>query len=302
MQTGRSRDGITGEGMMDNIKYLVQKVLLSKWTPRILYTTLGVFVGLGVAYWYIEHTAQSSLLDLLKSMSPAAILLSVMLASRQFAYNTVWNKKDAANKALYASQKHISQYMTTLSKHYDVRERMRNKKTISIVDIHNMMGVFVQDGTNKDGKYVYRFVFNGDDVTDNDIKNTHIKHDTGYATSFDHSRDGREIERTLLALLNEYEYICLSTRKDIFDKETIIELIGPSIASAFIVFHDYIMHLRIDNRHGRGRYKTYIEIEKMYEVIRGYKKNTYRLPAIESVDFADVTSTRQYRVPFRLRD
>jgi hypothetical protein len=275
-------------------------VLLSQWTTRILYIAIGIFLGMFISAILIDNFSNLNIVEILKATSPIAILLSVMLASRQFVYNTEWNKKDAANRALYESQKNISQYMSVLGKYYDVRECMRNKRVISIQDIHNLMGVFVKNGVDKDGKEVYKFVFNGSLIDDNDIKNIHNKKTTGYVTSFDRNKNGKEIERTLLSLLNEYEYICLSTRKEIFDKETVIELIGPSIAAAFIVFQDYIMHLRVDSRHGNGRYSVYKEIEDMYKEIQTYKGNVFNLDIINIPPYDSTEADKRYKVPFRI--
>lgn len=274
------------------IMQLVKDFLLSKWIPRILYISLGVFLGL--LWGYILHTNNKDILSILKAMSPFAILLSVMLASRQFVYNGQWNKKDAANKALYAAKENINKFIDELPLNFNFRQMMRNGEIATIQEIHNSMGVFVKSEMYDNDNKVYNFIYHCKEPLARDIQNIHNK-DKGYCKEFNTSIDGRQIERAILSILGEYEYICMSCMQDIFDKEAVIELIGPNIVTTFNTMSDYIVHLRKDGRHGGGRLYVYDYFESFSQEIVKYKNNKFNLEVVKIVE-----NRERHLVPFRL--
>jgi len=275
------------------MKAIIKKILLSRWVPRILYVSLGL--TLGIALTYLLLIKNIDVLATLKSMSPFAILLSVMLASRQFVYNGEWNKKDAANKALYSAKENINTFIDDLPFNFNFRQMMRNGQVAKIQDIHNAMGVFVKSNLYTEDNRVYKFIYHSNEPNSNDIRNIHNKLEEGYITEFDKSIEGKKIERTILSILGEYEYISMSCMRDIFDKKAVIELIGPNIVTTFNTMSDYIMHLRLDSRHGGGRSYVYEYFEKFSKEIILYEDNKFDLNLISLEE-----SREKHKVPFRM--
>ena len=121
---------------------MLKKMLLSDWSFRLLYVTLGISIGFVISAFYIvEHIG---LIDALKiTLTPSIVFVSVFLASRSYIYTRDWNKKNSANQALYRSKEKINEHIDYLSPFFNMRQMMRNGEVASIQDIHNAMGVFI---------------------------------------------------------------------------------------------------------------------------------------------------------------
>ena len=202
-----------------------------------------MFAGLFIAELYMQYNHEVEVTRLLGAASPMAILLSVMLASRQFVYNAEWNKKEAARASLGVFVKKYNSIIESLHPVLNLREKIRNRDVIPIQDIHNIMGVFIRDGSG------YRFVYHGTQ-TQEDIKHIHTQVTSGYATSFRNDINGMVVERSIIALLNEFEYIAAFMKNETLDAEIVIKLLGSTILNSYIIFEPYIHHLRNDCRHG----------------------------------------------------
>ena len=262
------------------VQLCIQSFLLSRWVPRILYTSLGVFLGMLFSYLYLEWGNEGvHLVNLLKASSPAAILLSVMLASRQFVYNTTWNKKDAAKNALRDFVERYNGIIEELHPYINIRAYIRNKDRLEMSTLHNLMGVFV-----KDDDVSYRFVYHGDESQD-DIKHTHDLNNIEYDNKFKANIDGRRVERAIISLLGEFEYICSGIKNDVYDKEVVKDLLASTIINGYFVFEYYIKHLRHDMRHG-GR-----NINSLYGNFEKFAKE------LSNEDFEEIAQEK-YIVPF----
>ncbi len=279
-----------------------------------LRTTIYIIIGfvLGVAAFMYMFSMNDHNLAVGRVLFSALFVVSLILAALQFSYVREWNKKDAANKALYISKDKISALMDTLSSHFPAREMMRNRYIITIEEIHNMMGVFIEKSKDDENNILYQFVYHVK-IEPNDIESykqieeykdkIHNKNGN-FIKTFNEKADGKEVERALNSLLNEYEFISLSTRKGIFDKETVIDLIGPNIALTFYIFQNYIRHLRVDSRHGGSpdneKNHSYEEFEKFTKEIINYKNNKFKLEKITYEKLDKEKYEKKYQVPFRL--
>ena len=275
---------------MENI---LKRMLLSDWSFKLLYVALGISIGFIISAFYIvEHI---SLMEALKIiLTPSIVFVSVFLASRSYIYTRDWNKKNSANQALYRSKEKINEHIDYLSPFFNMRQMMRNGEVASIQNIHNAMGVFISE-KNSIGKNVYRFVYHSKEPCQQDIQNIHNSKQSNYCVEFDKTVNGKQIERAILSLLGEYEYLCMSAMTGIFDKEAIIELIAPNIVTTFNTLSDYIMHLRIDKRHGGGRAYVYEYFEKFSKEIILYKDNKFNLKIVELEE-----KKERHHVPFLL--
>lgn len=265
-------------------------ILTGKHLDKTIYGILGLLAGMAVFSIWKDKVP---FLDIVKIvLTPTIIFTSLVLTAKQFAYNREWNKKDAANKALYASKSKINEYIDALSTHFNLRQMMRNNQIAKIQDIHNAMGVFVK---SSNGTELYDFVYHSASPKQEDIRRVHEKIDSDYITEFDSSINGKDIERAILSLLGEYEYLCMSCKYEIFDHNAVIELIGPNIVTTFNTLSDYIMHLRIDSRHGGGRSHVYEYFESFSKDIVNYKNNKFNLKCAELTEVSE-----RHKVPFKL--
>ena len=244
------------------MKKLFKKILLSDWSFRILYIVLGISIGLVISAFYIkEH------IDLIESLkillTPSIVIISVFLASRSYIYTRDWNMKNAANFALKEFVSKFNAIIEELHPYINLRQNIRTKTPLEMYEIHNLMGVFVKNNDS------YKFVYHGKHTQD-DIKKSQ-QDESLYLNKFDDKVDGMKIERALISLLGEYEYISSAVKKEILDKDIIVELLSSNIINSYYVFLPYIYHLRLDNRHGDGTQSTLyenfenlaIEVEKL---------------------------------------
>ncbi|MFK5976468.1 MAG: hypothetical protein QM493_08175 [Sulfurovum sp.] len=139
---------------------MFSKILQSKNLTRFIYGILGVLLGILLHDLLSENGI--NIKDTIKIIiAPTVIFMSLLITARQFVYNREWNKKDTAIKTIYMSSEKTLNYNEKLNLVLNTTYLMEHNKTLSIVDIHNKMGVFMEDG---------RFVFHGDE-TDKDIQN-----------------------------------------------------------------------------------------------------------------------------------
>lgn len=265
-----------------------------------LWSALGFVTGAALTIWMVGLSENT--IDILKVIAGMILAVSAGIAVQQFKFNreqaeraNEWNKKDAANKALYAAKENINKFIDSLPADFNLRQMMRNGQIASIKDIHNAMGVFIKSDQYSGSNRVYNFVYHSATPQAHDIQHIHDKEVEGYCMEFNTKVDGRKIERSILSILGEYEYICMSCTQDIFDKEAVIELIGPNIVTTFNTLSDYIVHLRQDGRHGGGRSYVYDYFEKFSKEIVEYKGNKFRLSMFEIVE-----NRERHLVPFRL--
>ncbi len=242
--------------------------LQSKSLTRLIYGILGILIGI-ILHDFMTFNG-INIENILKIIvAPTVIFMSLLLTARQFVYNREWNKKDAAIKAIYISREKTQKYNDRLNVLLNTTYLIQHDLSLSVIDIHNKMGVFLEDGS---------FIFHGDE-TDNDIQNIHTQENSGYRQDFDKDIDGREIKNLITKILNEYEYISMSCNLDIFDKNVIIELRAGGIVKTFNVFISHIYHARYDKRHGYGQF-LYIHFENFVKEIVKDKKLDLKIKEI----------------------
>jgi hypothetical protein len=241
--------------------------------------TLGMLVGLFLAYSYYSWNHGTHMADVLKSLSPLVILLSVILASRQFVYNGDWNKKDAAIKAIYTSREKTGKYNRSLNKILKTSYKFEHNESLTIAEIHNYMGVFLVDQT---------FIFHEKkSVQDKSL----IHNDTScsYLREFKNN-DGTKVSKYITLILNEYEYISMACMRDIFDKKVIMELRGDSFIKTYNLFINYIYHCRYDQRHNGG--------DSVYEYFEYFVKEIDSSNRFENIKMKEAPRFIDYLVPF----
>jgi len=261
---------------------MFSEILQSKVLTRFIYGVLGTLIGL-LLHDLLRKNGINIENTLKIILAPTVIFMSLLITARQFVYNREWNKKDTAIKTLYTSSAKTHEYNEKLNPILNTTYLMQHDKSLSIVDIHNKMGVFMNDGS---------FVFHGDEK-DEDIQNIHNMEDSLYCKSFDKDIDGREIKTLITKILNEYEYICMACNLEIFDKKVVIELKGGGIIRTFKLFKNHIYHARYDTRHNYGDelYKHFemftndiIDVSKS-EKIKKSNEIVYKTPFDDSTRF-----------------
>lgn len=234
----------------------VNNVLLYRHTEKIVYGLLGVAVGLCIAAYWVAGDGKS-LFDWAKVVvTPTVIFSSLIITAKQFAYNREWNTKEAGVKAVYVSRGKTAKENAKIDPLLNTTKKLEENRPLTIREIHNKMGVFLKNG---------RFVFHGEH-TDDDIRHIHENEQSGYVMQFDNRINGREVEKTIKAILNEYEYICMGCNLGIFDKDVVVELAAIRIVGTFNIFINYIYHLRYDKRHEYGKF-LYNHFESMVKEI-----------------------------------
>ncbi|GEM_PF-6693996 len=249
--------------------YLLQAIIRQIKTPlngyihRMMYIILGFLLGVGVVAYLTLNGIDIK--DSIKLVSSLLIVISIILASAQFLYNRQWNQKDAAIKGLYTSNKKTTELNSKLNRYLDTNYKIEHNEPLDIVDIHNKMGVFLDNG---------KFVFHGDE-TQESIKHIQSKY-KNYAQEFDDKIKGREIESLIKDILNEYEYISTACMKGIFDKDIVMSLKAAGIVRTFNLFSNYIYHVRYDKRHNYGD-RMYSNFEEFATEISNslYKDDKY---------------------------
>ena len=71
------------------------------------------------------------------------------------------------------------------------------------------------------------------------------------------TNNGLKIRKSIMVILNYYEYLAIGIKSNIFDEEVVKEMIQGSLINAYTVFSIYIEHQR--KRHERT--KAFIELE-----------------------------------------
>lgn len=232
---------------------MVNKLLVSKYTKRIIYGLLGGALITTVMAFYMSTTDWLELVKI--GLTPVVIFCSLLITARQFAYNREWNKKDAANKSLRDFLINYNKIIEDLHDIINIRDYIRNKRRLSVAEIHNVMGAFVK---KTDGKH--KFVYHGKESQE-DIKNIQSTHSPKYNSTFKDGIDGMKIERSIISLLGEFEYISSSIDNDIFDEKIVVDLLGSTIVYTYFVFEFYIKHQRHGLRHGGDRDILYVKFE-----------------------------------------
>lgn len=260
-------------------KDMLNKILINSHTPKVIYWLLGALVGaVSVACVLDAH----SIYDWSKIvLTPIVIFCSLVITAMQFAYNRQWNAKDEAHKSLALFYEKYNEIIEELHKEINIRDYIANRERLDIVYIHNSMGVF----TKKEDSELYEFVYHG---TENKEITPQTK-DDNYTKTIK-IKDGSRIERSIVRLLSEFEYMCSAVDNEIMDENAVIDLLGPTIVNGYYVFEYYILHKRHDCRHGCKRYSLYEKFEKIA------KKNAAGDNIFVGVD------ERHYIVPFKLRD
>jgi len=82
------------------------------------------------------------------------------------------------------------------------------------------------------------------------------------------------IERSLISILGEFEYICAGVHQDVYDEKIVEDLLASTIINAYYVFEYYIKHLRYDMRHGGNRDSMYKNFEKFAKKLS--EKNVFK--------------------------
>ena len=277
---------------MENI---LKRILLSDWSFRFLYIALGVSIGLIISAFYIkEHINLVEALKIL--LTPSIVIISVFLASRSYIYTRDWNMKNAANSALKEFVAKYNTIVEELHPYINLRQNIRTKTPLQMYEIHNLMGVFVKE------KNSYKFIYHGNHTQD-DIKNSQ-QDDSLYLSKFDDKIDGMKIERSLISLLGEYEYISSAVKKEILDKEIVVELLSSNIINTYYVFLPYICHLRHDNRHGEGnRYTLYENFESLAIEVEKTRNDKNKQKEFSYFNASKKTTTpkienSEWKVPF----
>jgi len=233
--------------------------------------------------------------EYLQAFSTIFVGFSVLVASsqlrlhkKQIEITNKWNKKEAAIKALHEYPKAIKDSRLYLNKHLKVNFRIEKNKNFTIAEIHNELGVFLQDGC---------FVFHGEQ-TQKDIQNCRQSetkpNEKEYITQFDENKNGRETYNHIINLLNEHEYLAMACNKDIFDKETVIELKGTGFIAVFNLFANYIYHLRYDDRHGRNE-RLYIHLENFAKDVEDILKKK----GVTNIRAVLKPQEKDYSTPFK---
>lgn len=267
-------------GMVENI---TNKILLCKYTKRVIYGILGFMAGLVFAVNYKDSTLLTN--ETLKLvLTPSIIFISLVLTAMQFAYNREWNKKDAAHKSIADFSKSYNEIIEELHEIINIRHHIASRTRIKVSDIHNLMGVFSKQD---DGTYI--FVYHG--PTDEEI--IPQDKDDAYIRTKKSQIDGRKVERAIIRLLGEFEYICSAVDNEIMDNKTVMDLLAPTIVCGYYVFEYYILHKRHCDRHGGGRGKLYEKFEKIA------KDNSGLVTEDCGVEFKDVDK-QHYEVPFKV--
>jgi len=274
---------------------LLKRILLSNWSFRLLYIALGVSIGLVIsAFYIIEHVNLFEALKIL--ITPSIVVISVFLASRSYIYTRDWNKKNAANTALKEFVAKYNSIVEELHPYINLRQKIRNRTRLSISELHNLMGVFVLKNN------IYEFIYHGKHTQEDIKKSQQI--DTTFLSNFNEEIDGMKIERSIISLLGEYEYISTAVEKDILDKDVVIELLGSTIVNTYYVFLPYIYHLRHDYRHGNGkRYKLYENFEKIANEIEKLQNNKSEVKWFQNFSINNKTiipkiEKSEWKVPF----
>ncbi|MFW3357378.1 DUF4760 domain-containing protein [Aliarcobacter butzleri] len=219
---------------------------------------LGVFLGVFSVYYFVGIDTQTA--DNLKILSYffiacATIIASIQLAinAKQAKYSNNWNKKQMAMIRLHESEKTIKEALKNLHKDLDVVGRDADDP-YQIYEIHNKMGVFLENG---------KFIYHGEQTEeDKSILPKLLLQKKNHICNFDETLVGRDIRDSIIALLNEYEYISLNVNLDIFDKNAVILLYSERIIRTYKKFKKYIEHLRKDHKFGNDAYKEFESLAK----------------------------------------
>ncbi|OCL99534.1 hypothetical protein AAX29_00575 [Aliarcobacter thereius] len=221
---------------------------------------IGTFIGIFLVYYFVGiNTETANNLKILSYffIACATIIASIQLAinAKQTKYSNNWNKKQMAMIRLHESEKTIKEALKSLHKHLDVVGR-DPEDPYQLYEIHNKMGVFLENG---------KFIYHGEQTKeDKSIIPKRILQKADHICSFDNSLKGRDIRDSIIALLNEYEYIALNVNLDIFDRNAVILLYSERILRTYKKFTKYIEHLRKDHKFGND---AYIEFENLAKSI-----------------------------------
>ena len=211
----------------------------------ITFAILTFFSAILLLKW--SHFSQHWV-DGAKIATSALIFISIVLGIINYNYVKEWNRKKAAVEALHNSKKLLKPAIRVLDKEINIQEKIINNYVFTIQELHNIIGVFLKDGS---------FVFHGEETPKDRLK-VHNK-DNGFIKRFQ-KYNGREIYEYIEDILNEYEYLCMAANQNIFDKSTLIELRGSGIVRIFNMFSNHIYHLRHDKRHNFGG-RLYFHLE-----------------------------------------
>ena len=74
--------------------------------------------------------------------------------------------------------------------------------------------------------------------------------------------EGKKIKHNIFVILNYYEYLAVGIKNQVFDEQTIKELIRGGVIKANKLFGDYITHLR--EKHTKNK-NQFIEMQKLAE-------------------------------------
>lgn len=226
----------------------------------IISLIIGFGVGIVTVCFFIGF--EDKTLNVLKATSIIFVGISLLLALFQFRNTNQWNKRQLATIRIHESDKNLKNAITILHPTLAVVDRSPDEP-YEIYEIHNKMGVFLKNS---------KFVFHGEQ-TDDDIKNLpeDNKQKENHINQFDKNINGREVRDTIIALLNEYEYVSLNVNCGIFDKETVKRLFDIKLLRTFLKFEKYIKHLRGDHKYGDT---VYIELEGFAkEIKKNHKPN-----------------------------
>lgn len=216
-----------------------------KYTFLELYSFGFAFIALGfsVAAFSINFHVDwhKDWVDVAKVVTSLLILASIIMAIINYRYIKKWNQQKAAIDALHSSKILLKKHIQKLDKEINIQDKLIHNKVLTIQELHNLIGVFMEDGS---------FIFHGEH-SDNHIDCVHTRNN-GFIKEFKEKSKGRKIYVAIEEILNEYEYLCMAANQGIFYRKTLIELRGSGIVRIFNLFSNHIYHLRYDKRHGFG--------------------------------------------------
>ena len=263
---------------------IVDLIVLHQRSKLIL-LFVGIVLGIVIAYFLTT----GSMIGLIKlTLTPAVIFTSVLLAARQFLYTREWNQKNTALNILYTSRKETAEAEKFMRNVFDISSNEDKQKPLSIVELHNILGVFLSDGT---------FVFHGNEKEEDGNQTQKIS--TEFLQHFKKIKDknddivcGKEVLINIVNILNEYEYIALGCKQHAFDTQTVVRLAGPRIVTVFNFYANYIYHLRHDDRHKESK-SLYRELEWLAnEICEKYGVDT------DYPKIIPVPTEEEYSTPF----